>query len=65
MAAIVSATEPDAQAEIEEIARSKGSFTDAFIREAEEEARKGRPGMLQAIQASKENRQDLGKALRM
>lgn len=55
----------DARLVIEEIARRKGSFTDAFKREAEEEARKGRKGMLQAIEGSEEIREDLAKALKM
>ena len=40
----------DARAVIEEIARRTGSFTDAFRREAEEEAKNGHNGMLQAIE---------------
>jgi hypothetical protein len=55
----------DARAVIEEIARRKGSFTDSFKREAEEEAKNGRRGMLQAIEGGEEIREDLVKALKM
>ena len=58
-------TTKDARAVIEEIARRKGFFSDAFRREAEEEAENGRKGMLQAIESSEENREDLAKALKM
>lgn len=55
----------DARAVIEEVARRKGTFTHAFRREAEQEAKDGRKGMLQAIQGSEEIREDLAKALKM
>lgn len=61
---VASITE-DARAFIQELAGRKGTFTDAFRREAEEEAKNGRKGMLQAIQGGEEIRQDLAKALRM
>ncbi|KAF2262892.1 hypothetical protein CC78DRAFT_605161 [Lojkania enalia] len=64
MAEIISFRE-EARAEIEELARRKGTFTDAFKREAEEEAKKGRKGMLQAIEGSEEIREDLEKALKI
>ncbi|OBT52528.1 hypothetical protein VE04_07127, partial [Pseudogymnoascus sp. 24MN13] len=48
---------------IEGIARSKGSFTESFRQQADEEARQGRRGMLQAIQGAEEIREDLSKAL--
>jgi hypothetical protein len=50
---------------IEGIARSKGSFTESFRQQADEEASKGRRGMLQAIQGTEEIREDLSKALSM
>ena len=50
---------------IEEVARSKGTFTESFRRVAEEESRNGRPTMLQLIQSSEEIREDLSKALQM
>lgn len=50
---------------IEEIARSKGSFTELFRQQADEEARKGRRGMLQAVQGAEEIRKDLSKSLDM
>lgn len=50
---------------IEGIARSKGSFTESFRQQADEEARRGRRGMLQAIQGAEEIREDLSKALNM
>lgn len=50
---------------IEGIARSKGSFTESFRQQADEEARQGRRGMLQAIQGAEEIREDLSKALNM
>ena len=50
---------------IEEVARSKGTFTESFRREAEEEARNGRSTMLQLIQSGEEIREDLSKALQM
>ncbi|RFU23945.1 hypothetical protein B7463_g12390, partial [Scytalidium lignicola] len=43
---------------IEGIARSKGLFTESFRQQAEEEARDGRRGMLQAIQSADEIRKD-------
>lgn len=55
----------DARVVIEELARRKGTFTDAFRREAEEEAENGRKGMLQAIEGGEEIREDLAKALKM
>jgi hypothetical protein len=55
----------DARVVTEEIARRKGTFTDAFRREAEEEAENGRKGMLQAIEGGEEIREDLAKALKM
>lgn len=58
-------TTEDARAVIEELARRKGTFTDAFRREAEEEAENGRKGMLQAIEGSEEIREDLSKALKI
>jgi hypothetical protein len=58
-------TTEDARAVIEELARRKGTFTHAFRREAEEEAKNGRKGMLQAIEGSEEIREDLAKALKM
>jgi hypothetical protein len=58
-------TKKDARAVIEELSRLKGTFTDAFRREAEEEAENGRKGMLQAIEGGEEIREDLAKALNM
>lgn len=58
-------TTEDARAVIEELARRKGTFTDTFRQEAEEEAKNGRPGMLQVIEGSEEIREDLAKALNM
>lgn len=58
-------TTEDARAVIEEIARLKGTFTHEFRQEAEEEAKNGRKGMLQAIEGSEEIREDLVKALKM
>lgn len=55
----------DACAVMEELARRKGTFTHEFKREAEEEARNGRKGTLQAIEGSEEIREDLAKALKM
>lgn len=55
----------DARVVIEELARRKGTFTDAFRREAKEEAENGRKGMLQAIESGEEIREDLAKALKM
>jgi hypothetical protein len=54
-----------AQEYIEDLARRKGTFTDAFRRQAKEEAVNGRPGMLQAVEGSEEIREDLSKALQM
>lgn len=54
-----------AREHIEEIAISKGSYSDAFRREAEAEARIGRKGMLQALKGGEEIRADLVKALTM
>jgi len=50
---------------IEEIAMRKGTYTESFRRQAEEEAKKGRKGMLQAMQGAEEIREDLSKALKM
>lgn len=50
---------------IEELARRKGTFTESFRRQAEEEAESGRPTLLQVIQGSEENREDLSNALQM
>jgi hypothetical protein len=58
-------TVEDPRAFIEELARRKGTFTDAFRREAEEEAEKGRKSMLQMIEGGEEIREDLAKALEM
>lgn len=58
-------TTKDARAVIEELARRKGTFSDAFRREAEEEAENGRRGMLQAIEGSEEIREDLVKVLKI
>ncbi|KAH8697486.1 putative heterokaryon incompatibility protein [Talaromyces proteolyticus] len=58
-------TTEDARAVIEELARRKGTFTHAFRREAKEEAKNGRKGMLQAIEGSEEIREDLAKALKI
>lgn len=58
-------TNEDARAVIEELARRKGTFTYEFKREAEEEAKNGRKGTLQAIEGSEEIREDLAKALEM
>jgi hypothetical protein len=55
----------DARTVVEELARRKGTFTDAFRREAEEEAENGRKGMLQAIEDGEEIREDLATALKM
>lgn len=55
----------NARAVIEELARRKGTFTNAFRREAEEEAKKGRKGMLQAIGGGEEIREELANALKM
>ncbi|KAK8912646.1 hypothetical protein VCV18_012325 [Metarhizium anisopliae] len=55
----------DARTFIEELAQRKGTFTDAFRREAEEEANNGRRGMLQAIRSGDEAREDLVKLLRI
>jgi hypothetical protein len=60
----VTSTE-DARAVIEEVARRKGQFTNAFMLEAEEEAKHGRRGMLQALKGRKEIREDLARALNM
>lgn len=58
-------TKEEARAVIEELAQGKGSYTDAFKREAIAEAEKGRKGMLQAIKGSEETRKDLANALKM
>ena len=58
-------TKAEARAVIEELARGKGSYTDAFKQEAIAEAEKGRKGMLQAIEGGKEVRKDLAMALKM
>lgn len=58
-------TAEEARMVIEGLARRKGTFTAAFRREAEEEAKNGRQGMLQAIEGSEEIREDLAKALKM
>lgn len=58
-------TVEEGRAVIEDIARRKGTFTDAFKQEAEEEARSGRMGMLQAVEGGEENRVDLNEALKM
>jgi hypothetical protein len=58
-------TKKEARAVIEELARRKGTYTDAFKREARAEAEKGRKGMLQAIEGREEVREDLAKALKM
>lgn len=58
-------TTEDARAFIEKLARRKGTFTDAFRREAKEEAENGREGMLEAIECGEEIREDLAKALKM
>jgi hypothetical protein len=55
----------DARAYIEDLARLKGTFTDDFKKEAEEEAKKGRKGMLQAIESGGEIREDLAKVLKV
>lgn len=55
----------DARTAIEELARRTGTFTDSFRQEAEEEAKKGRKGMLQAIECGDEMRDNLAKALKM
>lgn len=55
----------DPRAFIEDLARRKGTFTDAFKRKAKEEAENGRGDMLQAIEGSEENREDLSRALKM
>jgi hypothetical protein len=54
-----------ARAIIEDIARRKGTFTRAFIREANNEAQAGRPGMLQVIESGVENREDFSKLLKL
>lgn len=58
-------TTEDARAVIDKLAWRKGTFTHAFWQEAEEEARNGRKGMLQAIEGSEKIREDLAKALKM
>lgn len=58
-------TKEEARAVIEELARRKGTYTDAFKREARAEAKKGREGMLQLIEGSEEVREDLAEALKM
>lgn len=50
---------------IEGVARSKGSFTELFRQQADDEAREGRIGMLQAIEGAEEIRKDLSKSLDM
>jgi hypothetical protein len=54
-----------ARAIIEDIARRKGTFTRAFIREAHNEAKAGRPGMLQVIESGVEIREDFSKLLKL
>ena len=58
-------TTKEARAIIEELARRRGTFTAAFRREAQEEARKGRPATLQAMEGSEEIRENLAQALKM
>jgi predicted transcriptional regulator len=58
-------TREEACKTIEEIARRKGTFTDAFRREAKIEAKNGRRGMLEAMEGSEEIREDLSKSLKM
>lgn len=55
----------DGRAFIEEVARCKGTFSDAFRRRAEEEAANGHKELLQMIEGGEENRKDLAKALEM
>ncbi|KAF2123507.1 hypothetical protein P153DRAFT_361929 [Dothidotthia symphoricarpi CBS 119687] len=47
----------------EELARREGTFTDEFMRKAEEEAENGRKGMLQATESGEEIREDLREAV--
>jgi hypothetical protein len=50
---------------VEDIARRKGTFTDAFRQEAKNQAREGRRGMLQAMESGEEIREDFSKLLKM
>jgi hypothetical protein len=50
---------------IEKIARSKGTFAQSFIREAERQALKGQTGMLEAIEGAEELRVDLSRSLKL
>jgi predicted transcriptional regulator len=54
-----------ARTTVEEIAQRKGTFTEDFRREAENEAKNGRRGMLQAMEIGKEVREDFSKLLKM
>jgi hypothetical protein len=54
-----------AQEIVEDIARRKGTFTDAFRQEAEDQAKSGRRGMLQAMESGEEIREDFSKLLKM
>lgn len=58
-------TKEEARAFIEELARRRGTYTNAFKREARAEAKKGREGMLQVIEGSEEVRKNLAMALKM
>jgi hypothetical protein len=58
-------TRETARTIVEGIARRKGTFTDAFRREAENEATYGRRGMLQAMESGEEIREDFSKLLKM
>jgi hypothetical protein len=58
-------TKETARTIIEGIARRKGTFTDAFKREAEDEAMYGRRGMLQAMESGEEIRDGFSKLLKM
>ncbi|CAO2655016.1 Nn.00g117490.m01.CDS01 [Neocucurbitaria sp. VM-36] len=57
-------TRKKARAIIEELARLRGTYTAAFRREAQEEARKGRPATLQLIEGNQELRENLAQALK-
>ena len=58
-------TRKKAQVAIEEIARRKGTFTEAFRHQAEDEAKQGRRHMQQAVESGEEVREDLNNALKM
>jgi hypothetical protein len=61
----VECTRAGARATIEQIARRKGTFTHKFRLEAEEEAKNGRPSLLQAMESGQEIREDFSKLSKM